>query len=195
MPGVGLDERVRQLVAGGEQRLAATEAIRGLGPAVLRFLRSELHDEDDAGDAFSLFAEDLWKSLPGFRGESPLRTWAFRLAVHASSRIRQQAWRRRVRRFAPGEASAIAAEVRTASGVVRDRRSVELTKLRETLRPADYTLLILRVDQNLSWNEIAAILVRSSGPVSAAALCKRFERIKARLRQTAHREGMLDHRD
>ena len=175
------EERVRDLVARGDLREAAVEAIRALGPEVLRYLRATLRDEADAADAFSHVAEGLWRGLPSFRWECSLRTWALRLAVNAAVNVRNAAWRRRVRRFRTGEASAVADEVRISSPVRRERQARGLEALRRSLSVQDQSLLALRIDRELSWEEIAEVLSSGGRPVTAATVCKRFERLKARL--------------
>ena len=189
---VPIDARVQELLARGDPRGAAVEAIRGVGPDVLRYLRAVLRDEADAADAFSLFAEGVWKGLGSFRGESSLRTWALRLAVHSAGKIRNEAWKRRVRRFESGEASALAEEVRTTSRVRVERQSDRLEKLRQALTPHDQALLVLRIDQRLSWSEIADVLSGAGQVVGVNTLCKRFERIKTRLAQMAKQQGLLE---
>ena len=69
----------------GELAAAATAAIRGYGPEILGYLAAVLRDDDAAAEAFSRFAEDLWKGLPGFRRKSSMRTWAYRVAWNAAS--------------------------------------------------------------------------------------------------------------
>ncbi len=152
------EERVRELLAKGDQREAAVVAIRGLGPEVLRYLRAALRDEADAADAFSHFAEALWRGLPSFRGESSLRTWALRLAANAAANVRTAAWRRRVRRFRTGEASAIADEIRASSAARVEGRAQGLEALRRSLPIEDQSLLNLRLEHRLSWEEIAQLL-------------------------------------
>jgi RNA polymerase sigma-70 factor (ECF subfamily) len=61
------------------------------------------------------------------------------------------------------------------------RQEEKLEKLRAVLSVDDQSLLALRLDQGFSWEEIAQILSASGKPVQAAALMKRFERLKARL--------------
>src|SRR5512141_2219055 len=95
-----LESSVLERIAAGDLDGAATEALRALGPSVLRDLRSMLRDEEAAVDAFSQFAENLWKGLASFRGDSSLRTWAFRLAHHAALNLRDEARRRKARPFA-----------------------------------------------------------------------------------------------
>jgi len=159
---------------------------------VLRYLRSLLREEDDAAEAFSQFAENLWKGLPGFRDASSLRTWAYRLAWNAAQNLRDGAWRRKGRRFATGEASALAEDVRTRTAVVVERQRQALAKLRAALPVEDQSLLVLRVDQGLSWAEVAEILAEEGRAVDPAALTKRFERLKDRLAKLAREEGLLE---
>ena len=187
-----IDERVRQLLDAGDASAAATEALRAFGPEILRYLRSMLRNEDDAADAFSAFAENVWKGLERFRGESSLRTWAFRIAWHAALDFRDDAWRRHGRRLVTGEATAIAEEIRTKTVVRHARQEQALDKLREQLSPQDQSLLALRVDQGFSWQEIAEILAASGEVVQAVTLKKRFERLKDRLGEMARDQGFLE---
>lgn len=187
-----LEADVRALRAAGDLAGAATAAIRGLGPPVLRYLRSLLRDEDDAAEAFSLFAENVWRGLPGFREEASLRTWAYRLAWNAAQNLRDAAWRRKGRRFATGEASALADEVRTRTAVVVERQRQALAKLRAALPVEDQSLLVLRIDQELSWVEVAEILADEGEAVDPAALMKRFERLKGKLAKLAREAGLLE---
>lgn len=187
-----VERQVRELLAKGEVRAAATEAIRALAPEVLRFLRSLLRDESDAGDAFSEFAENLWTGLETFRGEASLRTWALRLARNAALNLRGEAWRRRGRRFATGEASALAEDLRTKSFVRVERQRAALDRLREALSMEDRMLLVLRLDQGLSWKEVADVLAAEGEPADVNALTKRFERLKDKLGRMAREEGLIE---
>jgi RNA polymerase sigma-70 factor (ECF subfamily) len=176
-----LDERVRELLDAGAPADAATEAIRALGPAVLRYLRALLRDEADANDAFSYWAESVWSGLPGFRGASSLRTWALRLAYHAALAVRDRAWRRRVRPFTTGEASRLAETLRTASAVRVERQRRKLDAVIGKLSAEEQTLLSLRVDQGLSWEEVADVLSTDARRVDPGTVAKRYERLKGRL--------------
>ncbi len=187
-----VEERIRERLGAGDLRGAATEAIRGFGPQVLRYLRSMLRDEDAAADAFSRFAENLWKGIASFRGESSARTWALRLAWNAALDVRGEAWRRRGRRVATGEASAIAESIRTRSAVRAERQLDALEQLRASMSTEDRSLLLLRVDQGLTWEEVAEVLAEEGKPARPAALMKRFERLKARLAKMAKEQGLIE---
>jgi RNA polymerase sigma-70 factor (ECF subfamily) len=180
---------VRRLLAGGDADGAATAALRELGPAILGWLRA-LHGPDDGDEVFAEFAERLWKGLPGFRGESPLRTWAYRIAWNASHSFRSDAWQRRRQRLATSAASRLAADVSRSLGPSADEP--RLRKLRDLLPPGDHTLLVLRLDREMTWDEIAAVLSGAGEPVSAPALRKRYERLKEKLARLARDEGLAD---
>jgi RNA polymerase sigma-70 factor (ECF subfamily) len=189
---MSVEARVQALLASGNLRGAATEAIQGYGPKVLGYLRSILRDDGDASDAFSHFAENLWKGIGGFRGESSFKTWALRLAWNASLDVRGDAWRRHGRRFASGEASALADSVRTKSVVRTERQRQALEQLRASLSEEDRCLLLLRVDQGLSWEEVAEVLAADGAAAQPAALMKRFERLKERLGKMARDQGLVE---
>ena len=92
-----LDAPVAALVAAGDDRGAATLVIRTLGPRLLGYLAAVLRDEAAANDAFSMFCEDLWRGMAGFRGESSLRAWSYRIAWHAALRHLRDPFRKRTR--------------------------------------------------------------------------------------------------
>ena len=187
-----LEARVRTLLAAGDTSAAATAAIGELGPGVLRYLRSFLRDEDDAADAFSIFAENVWKGLSSFRADASIRTWAYRIAWNAALNLKQEAWNRHRRRLATGAASVLAESIRTKSYVRVARQQDALDRLRGSLSIEEQSLLALRVDQGFSWADIAEVLSSSGEPVQPATLMKRFERLKARIAELARNEGLVE---
>ena len=190
--GVTIEEEIKGRLARGDQRGAATEALRAFGPKILGYLQAVLRDEADAADAFSIFAEHLWKGLPTWRAQSSLKTWAFKLAWNAALNMKDEAWRRRGRRFRTGEASRLAEEIRTRTGVRVERQKQALDALRAELTEEEQTLLVLRIDQQLSWEEIAEVMGDGAVPLDAAALRKRFERLKEKLTRLARERGLVE---
>jgi RNA polymerase sigma-70 factor (ECF subfamily) len=182
--------RIRALLAAGDARGGATEAMRSFGPKIYGYLRAVLRDDTDAADAFSLFGENLWRGISTFRGESSFRTWAYRVAWNAALAVKDEAWRRHGRRLETGEASRLADEIRTTAARV-ERQKTALDQLREELTPEEQTLLHLRIDQELPWDEIAQVFGRDGSPVESPALRKRFERLKERLAALARERGLF----
>jgi RNA polymerase sigma-70 factor (ECF subfamily) len=185
-----LEARLTALLELGEFNQAATVAIEGYGPAVLGYLGTML-DEDEAQDAFSLFAEALWRGLPTFRGECTVRVWAFRLAWHCVSRVARDPYRCRRQRLATSAASRLGGSVASAH-TSETSRAARLRHLEASLAPEDRALLVLRLDRELEWDEIAATLSTEGSPVTAPALRKRFERLKTRLAHLARAQGLVE---
>ena len=191
------DERVRALLAARETGEAATLALRELGPEVLGFLSGVLGDAD-ADEVYSAWSERLWRSLKGFEGRCSLRTWMYVLARREISRFRKGARRHAEGRVPLSELADVlpAARSRTRSTVATEKQR-QLTALRDELPIEDRTLLILRVDRKLSFDEIA--LAFSDNPEAsaevdrrreAARLRKRFQLVKQRLIARARRHAI-----
>ncbi len=187
------DDRAGALLAGGDLHGAAEAVIRDYGPQILGYLSSVLRNDGDAADVFSQFTEDLWRGLPGFRGECPLRVWAYRLAWHAAARHLRDPYRARGRRLETTELSRVADEVRSSVLLGRgEARRRGIDRLREKLAPDEQSLLVLRLDRGLSWREVATVLAQDGEDVDETVLRKRFERLKDRLAQMAREEGLLE---
>jgi RNA polymerase sigma-70 factor, ECF subfamily len=182
--------RVLAALAAGDEAGAAEAALRDHGPAVLRYLRSLLRDQDEADDAFSMFSEQVWKRIGTFRGKGGFEVWLFRVAFREALRLREEGWRRKRRGLPTTEAGKIAAEVRRTASVSREQRLDVLDRLRASLSFEDQHLLVLRVDHGLSFRDIAATL-DEGGALDEATARKRFERSKARLARLAKDEGLL----
>lgn len=188
-----LERTIAGHLAAGDNAAAATTAINGLGSQILAYLGANLRNDDAAYEVFGHFCEQLWKNIATFRGESSFKTWTYKLVMHSISRYRRDGFRRFGRQLGSGEASALAEQIRSTTAPhkrteVKDR----IAKLRESLEPDEQTLLFLRVDQGLSWNDVAAVMSEEGDKVEVAALRKRFERAKTRLRKLAEEHGLLD---
>jgi RNA polymerase sigma-70 factor, ECF subfamily len=183
---VGLETRVLERVDAGDVSGAATLAIRGYGPQILGYLTAVLRSDDRAADAFALFSEHLWQGLGAFRRASSLRTWAYKLAVHAAVDVARDASRHRGDPLASSLASSLAEQVRTETAAfLRTENKTAVQKLREELTLDEQTLLILRIDRGLEWEEVADAV-----GVESATLRKRFERVKEKLRDLAKERGV-----
>ncbi|MBK7858309.1 MAG: sigma-70 family RNA polymerase sigma factor [Archangiaceae bacterium] len=166
-------------------RPSADQVLHHHGPEVLGFLSVLLRDPVAARDVYALFCEDVWRGLPGFRGDCSPRTWVYVVARHAAQR-----WQRAQPRHALVPLSQagdlVSPQTRSLHGTtVRDR----LERIRAELHPDDQALLTLRIDRQLDWADVARVLLdetdgSDAAAVSrkAAALRKRFERLKAELR-------------
>lgn len=197
-----LEERIHALRQGGDLDGAATQAIEGYGPEVLGFLVTLMRDENDARDVFAQASEDLWGGLVGFQGRSSLRTWFYTLARHAAARFRRTPHRRAGRHVPLSAASQAAERVRTQTlPHLRTEVKDKFAAIREALEPEDRALLVLHVDRNMSWNEIAHVLAPNevgSGDALARAsarLRKRFQYVKDDIRARAKQAGLISEKE
>jgi RNA polymerase sigma-70 factor, ECF subfamily len=179
---------------------ATTAAVRGYGEEVFSFLIARMGAEDRASDAFGQLSEDLWRSMPRFEWRCSMRTWIYRLARSAAIRFERSPANRRDRRLALSQVSELADKVRSRTLMhLRTEVKSEFQKLREELDPEEQTLLILRVDRDLGWNEIAEIMADGGDEDdprarerASARLRQRFQTLKKRLRELAIERGLLD---
>lgn len=185
------DAELRALIMRGEHERATEEALRTYGPELVGWLCSILPTNADAHDAFSRMSEELWKSLRRFDGRCAVRTWCYMLARHAAARIRGRSGKRREVLVSqiPSLQQAVTRIWNTSSQEARRTRDV-YAQIRTELTEEDQTLLVLRVDRNLAWRDIAQVLLgEDARPAELArkstALRKHFERVKDRLRALA----------
>jgi RNA polymerase sigma-70 factor, ECF subfamily len=191
-----LEQTIREACQRQDWQAAATHALRGYGPEVLGFLVGLQNSEQRGREVFSTFCEDLWRGLPGFGWDCSLRTWIYCVARHACFREKRNE-RRRPRGIPLSQAPAVAElALQLRSGTHTYQRTEvkeRVRRLREALPNADRMLLILRVDREMSWRDLARVVLGGSpSPVElereAVRLRKRFQLVKERLRDGL-REG------
>jgi RNA polymerase sigma-70 factor (ECF subfamily) len=187
------DRAVRAACEAGEVAHAATLILRSLGADVVRVLHARFGREELAAEVFSLFAEDLWVGLPSFAFRCSVRAWVFTLARHAGHRFLDRELRKRRAEVPLTGTSALWAEVarvrtETLASLPSDA-DARLAALRAELSEDDQLLLTLRVNRELEFVEIACVMLGdpAADPAAvrreAARLRKRFQLLKARLRE------------
>jgi RNA polymerase sigma-70 factor (ECF subfamily) len=194
------DAAIRKACDEGNMANAASLAIAEFGPEILRYLGGILRDLDLADDAFSLFCERVWSGLARFEWRCSFRTWAYLIARRASVDVLRVDGRRRRRQrpLSSARISAIAERVRTTTlRLLKTDAKVALTRLRDELPQEDRTLLVLRVDRALPWEDLARVFLDKESPAEddlrreSARLRKRYQLVKERLRVRARDAGLL----
>jgi RNA polymerase sigma-70 factor, ECF subfamily len=193
--GAEVEVELAALIRAKQLDAAAKRALESYGSELYGFLVSYLGNESDAAEVFSQVGEDLWRGLPKFALGCSMRTWLYVLARNASARFRRSPWNRRT-----GESHIDAlielARTRTQPWMrteVKDR----FRALRDALDPDDRSLLVLRVDRKLSWEEIARVTLGIEAPDTVALtretvrLRKRYQLLKDDLRRRAADAGLL----
>jgi RNA polymerase sigma-70 factor (ECF subfamily) len=182
-----LEERIAKCLDRGDFRQAATDALEGYGPQIYGFLLAVMKDDESADEAFAEFSEDLWRGIGQFRRESSFRTWAYQLAWNAARQLARDPYKRRGRRLRTSQWSGIAEQIRSSTATREAALQARLAKIRDALDPEEQTLLVLRVDRELSWREVAQVMSEPGNELDEAAVRKRFQRLKAKLQELAKR--------
>lgn len=177
-----LDAELAPLLTAERFVEATTLVLRNLGPEILGFLSAVLGNVD-GDEVFAAFSESLWRSLVAYRSRCGIRTWAYMLARQQIARHRKGA-RRHPQQVRISELADVLQEVRKTYTT----RRATLTQLRSELSIEDRELLILRIDRELSFDEIALLFVEDGTSADeqalhreAARLRKRFQLIKDQL--------------
>ena len=208
-----LESPVQRAIASGDRNGATTAVLQLYGAELYGFIKGLARDETLTDEAYSELCEVVWTQLAQFRWEASLRSWLYALARRLVLRLRVDGFRREARarplELSP-EVSELAARLRTSTlEILRSEVKSAFRALREELSDEDQELLALRVDRALSWRDLARIIDDArpgdgvqdgvpAGPLEgaaldqrAAALRKRFERVRLRLRELAAERGLL----
>lgn len=189
------DRRVRAALEAGRVDEATTDIIKTYGPEVYALLVSVHKSRADADDVFSRFSEKVWRGLRNFEGRASVRTWSYKVAWSASSTFHTKRATTRESPITDALLAGLVEQVRTETlSRMRDTHS-RLRELRQTLPLEDQTLLVLRVERELSFRDLALVMSPEAAlddralEVEAARLRKRYQLVKARLRALIGGQG------
>ncbi|MBR9991132.1 MAG: sigma-70 family RNA polymerase sigma factor [Gemmatimonadetes bacterium] len=152
-----LVERARSGDADARERL-----VRRYLPEVYRTTARVLGDPDLAQDAAQDAFVNAMGGLSRFRGDASFRTWLLRIAINAARSVGRRNGRRR-------EVSLVLAEAEPARGPDPAGHAVNVTEVERAERaldglpPKQRMAVALRVQQGLSYAEIAGALKCSEG--------------------------------
>lgn len=198
-----IERQLGELLTGGAHAHVAERLVRSFGPEIYGFLAAMMRDDAAADDVFSIFCEQIVRGLPGFEKKCSFRTWSYAIARNAAYQYRLSARRRGKRELGlePGSSIAVAAAaVRTETArYLQTEVKSRFAALRDDLAEEDRRLLVLRVDKEMSFDDIARVELAESNADpdeasikrEAARLRKRFQLLKAKLVELAKREGLL----
>jgi RNA polymerase sigma-70 factor, ECF subfamily len=197
------EEDLRRLWQEGRWDAATERLLRCYGREIAEFLAALHRSDADGGEVFSLFAEGVWRGMAKFEGACSFRTWAYAVARLNSLRYRRDGRRREARSTPLPEGSSVSYLVERlrseTATYLKTQTRTRIAELRETLPEADQTLLMLRVDRELSWIELAQVLHEDEQSQlqgealkrEAARLRKRFQLVKTKLYELGKQEGLV----
>lgn len=181
----------------GSEAAYETLLERFQGP-VYQLVYRLLDDPSESGDVVQDVFLKVFRSIGGFRGQSSLKTWIYRIAVNEAHNRRrwfsrhrkaevvlepEETGRDRLERLSGGGKTpydlTLNGEVRTAIG-----------KALEGMNPAFRSAVVLRDLEELSYEEIAEVLDVSLGTVKSRILRGRESLRKALVEQLEPARGM-----
>jgi len=172
---------ITELRAGSERAFA--ELIAQYHQPLYSLIARSLQDPADASDITQEVFLKVFRNIRGFHGDSSLRTWLYRIALHEASN--QRRWWTRHRRHevaidAPccsrcevdGEGDSLGSSLadggispfdQAAQGEIRERVEAALRQVPEAFR----TVVVLREIEGFTYEEIAEILETNLGTVKS----------------------------
>jgi len=158
------DDRVRRAQAG--DRKAFSELVRLHQDRVYRHLLRMLGSHDDALELTQDAFVKAWQALPQWQPEAQFRTWLFRIANNTALDALR---RRKLVEFVPLEDSFDA----PGAGPDPERQAQATQELRQLeaslkrLAPEHREVLLLREVEEMSYEQIGAVLSLSEGTVKS----------------------------
>jgi RNA polymerase sigma-70 factor, ECF subfamily len=190
------EDQIRGHLQSGDVKRATAIAIHLYGAELYSFICGIL-DEQDAGDANAELWEGVIRSLPGFHWSSSFKTWSYKIARNTCNRFLRDRYRQRQERPLSDspELAALEAKVRTETApYLRSDFHDQIRQIRAALPAEDRMILMLHVDRQLPWGEVARIMLDVAEPSKQdmARLRKRFQRIKEEIVAKAKELGLLE---
>lgn len=119
---------------------------------IFKVVRAYAFAADDRDDLFQEIAIQVWHSIPGFRNESSVTTWIYRIALNTAIK-----WVRKEKKHSQQETLDSVLHILQATGVRIDERLEWLYQEIYKLDEIDRSITLLLLD-NFSYKEIAAIV-------------------------------------
>jgi RNA polymerase sigma-70 factor (ECF subfamily) len=167
---------VQELKSGSEEAFAYLLAI--YQNPVFNLIAHSLENRFDAADVLQEVFLKIFRGIRYFHGDSSLKTWVYRIALHEASNYRR-GWLRRLRRepFSLDEYAALAVCTSTQAhfqtpyqAAEQSERQAIVKKALASLPQAYRTVLVLREIESMSYDEIASILGVAEGTVKSRLL-------------------------
>jgi RNA polymerase sigma-70 factor (ECF subfamily) len=186
---------VAELRAGSEEAFAYVLAV--YQNPVYNLIAHIVEDGTDAADVLQDVFLKVFRGIRGFHGESSLKTWIYRIAVHEASNHRRSWLRRRLREVfsLDGDPAPLARHLAAPREEAPDR-ALEQAERQELVRRAlaslaqPYrTVVVLREMEGLTYDEIARMLGIAEGTVKSRLMRGR-ELLKQKLESTMGRQDV-----
>ena len=175
------DDALKARVIAGDPA-AIDELFRCTHQALTRYLRGRCGNAADADDALQNTFENATRFLDGYRGDATPRSWLFRVAANACTRMRRGKKNTASLHLPIGDRALIDERSPDPEARLTSRADVVLAAV-AALEPVDRTVILLRDGQGLSAKETAAQL-----GLTEAAVKSRLFRARKVVREAAEVE-------
>ena len=119
---------------------------------LFKIVRAYAFSPGDQDDLFQEISLQLWRSIPGFRGDAKPSTWIYRVALFAAA-----AWTRKEKNRPPTRPLADVEQTLTMTSQPRDERLDWLYEQIGRLDPIDRSVCLLLLE-GFSYREMADLL-------------------------------------
>lgn len=146
------------------------QTIRENAGILHKLCRVYSNDQTEYEEIFQEMMIQIWRSLPGFRGDSQVSTWLYRICINTALNFRTKT--RRFKRYVPLE------DKMSVNFVFEDEKDEQLKRLYQAIRelkPIDRAIISLYLDEK-SYEETAQIL-----GISKTNVATRLMRLKQKL--------------
>src|SRR5438094_3795675 len=167
---------VQELQAGSEE--AFSYLLKLYQDTVFNLVAHIVENHTDAADVLQEVFLKVFRGIRHFHGDSSLKTWIYRIAMHEASNHRR-GWLRRLRRepFSLDDHPAMAlfasahAHLQTPYQVVEQFERQAIVRSALATLPQPYrTVVVLREIESMAYDEIAGILGVAEGTVKSRLL-------------------------
>ena len=162
VPQPRLDDEVTAALSGGERRRALTLLMDAYGDAVYRFAHEMTRDATVADEVRQQVFVEAFRDLDDFGHRSSFRTWLFGIARHRcldATKLRNR-WVRRFKNESPDEP---VETLDLARELDRPRIARVLEHCLQKLAPAAREAVLLRYQQELSYDEVGQVTGERAG--------------------------------
>jgi RNA polymerase sigma factor (sigma-70 family) len=142
---------------------------------LFRICRTYADDAEGAKDLFQESLLNIWKALPGFKQESELSTWVYRITINVCLRAREFTYKKD-KHFVRLESVKIEpADESTYNKEEEEKNIVRLRAFIQQLSQPDKTIMLLYLE-DIAYKEIAAITGLSENHIAV-----KIKRVKSKL--------------
>jgi RNA polymerase sigma factor (sigma-70 family) len=141
---------------------------------LFRICRTYADDMEGAKDLFQESLLNIWKALPGFKQESELSTWVYRITINVCLRAREFSYKKD-KYFVRLESVKIEPADESTHDKEEEENLIRLRAFIQQLSQPDKTIMLLYLE-DIAYKEIAAITGLNENHIAV-----KVKRIKSKL--------------